>query len=193
MARPSKFSVEQILDAAALACVEHWRDTTIAHVAAAVGAPTGSIYHRFDSRDALFGTLWVRAINRFHEGLLTASRIDDPFEAMASLAREIPRFCRANPHDAKAMTLYRKADLARLVPESMRDTVASINDDIDVALRATTARRYGRFTDRRYRLALLATRQGPYGLIRPIVGEFIPREFDAICVASAEGILALGD
>ncbi|WP_188545597.1 TetR/AcrR family transcriptional regulator [Rhodococcoides trifolii] len=193
MARPQKFSVDQILDAAAAACAEHWRDTTIAHVARAVGAPTGSIYHRFESRDALFGALWLRSIDRFHVGLLDAAQIDDPREAMASLARHIPRFCRANPHDAKAMTLYRKGDLVDLVPASMRERVATVNDAVDGALRTVTEKRYGRLTDRRYRLAVLATRQGPYGLIRPMVGDDIPREFDAICVASAEGILALGD
>ncbi|MGU3431639.1 TetR/AcrR family transcriptional regulator [Actinomycetes bacterium M1A6_2h] len=193
MARPQKFSVDQILDAAAVACAQHWRDTTIAHVALAVGAPTGSIYHRFESRDALFGALWLRSIDRFHDGLLTASRIDDPRMAMAALARHIPRFCRANPLDAKAMTLYRRPDLAELVPESMRERVQSVNDGVDDALRETTRRRYGRLTERRYRLALLATRQGPYGLIRPIVGEAIPRDFDSICVASAEAILALSD
>ncbi|MBJ7287275.1 TetR/AcrR family transcriptional regulator [Williamsia sp.] len=193
MARPQKFSVDQILDAAGQACVEHWRDTTITHVAAIVGAPTGSIYHRFASRDALFGALWVRSINRFHEGLLVASTIDDPRDAMAALARHIPQFCRENPHDAKAMTLYRRVDLVDLVPDSMRDDVATVNDAIDVALRDTVKRRYGRLTDRRFRLALLATRQGPYGLIRPLVGGDIPDDFDAICVASAEGILALGD
>lgn len=193
MARPQKFSVDQILDAAAQAGVEHWRDTTITHVAQIVGAPTGSIYHRFPSRDALFGALWVRSINRFHQGLLVASAIDDPRAAMAALARHIPQFCRENPHDAKAMTLYRHVDLIGLVPDSMRDDVATVNDAIDVALRDTVRRRYGRLTDRRYRLALLATRQGPYGLIRPLVGGEIPHDFDTICVASAEGILALGD
>lgn len=70
---------------------------------------------------------------------------------------------------------------------------SEFNHAVDIALRAVTARRYGRFTDRRYRLALFGTRQGPYGLIRPLLGNDIPREFDAICVAAAEGILALGD
>ncbi|MCX6470356.1 MAG: TetR/AcrR family transcriptional regulator [Corynebacteriales bacterium] len=193
MARSQKYDVEAILDAAAEACREHWRDTTITHVAKAAGAPTGSIYHRFASRDALLGALWVRSIRRFHEGLLVASEIDDPRESLAALARHVPRFCRDNPADAKAMSLYRRTDLIELVPESMRDDVATVNDAIDVALRDVVRRRYGRLTDRRVRLALLATRQGPYGLIRPLVGDAIPADYDAICVASAEGILALGD
>lgn len=193
MARPPKFTSEQILDAARDAVVERWRDATVADVAERVGAPVGSIYHRFPSRDALFGALWERSIRRFHEGLSEAAQLDDPRVAMAALARHIPRFCRAHPGDGKAMTLYRLPDLIELVPAGQRETLAQINDRINAELRRVTAARFGRLTDRRYRLALVATRQCPYGLIRPLIGGPIPAEFDAISVAAAEGILALGD
>lgn len=193
MARPAKYSSDQILDAARDATVKHWRDTTIAHVAERVGAPVGSIYHRFPSRDALFGSLWARSIRRFHEGLVVAAEIEDPVASMAAMARHIPQFCRENPGDAKAMTLYRLADLLQKVPVEQRAELATINDDVDAGLRQVTARRYGRLTDQRYRLALVGTRQCPYGLVRPLIGGDIPREFDEICVAATEGILALGD
>lgn len=193
MARPAKFTSDQILDAARDAAVEHWRDTTIAHVAERVGAPTGSIYHRFPSRDALFGSLWARSIRRFHEGLLVAAEIEDPHTSMAAMARHIPQFCRENPGEAKAMTLYRLSDLLAKIPTEQRAELAAINNDVDTELRRVTARRYGRLTERRYRLALLGTRQCPYGLVRPLIGGDIPGEFDAICVAATQGILALGD
>lgn len=193
MARPAKFTSEQILDAAQDAAVEHWRDTTIAHVAERVGAPTGSIYHRFPSRDALFGSLWARSIRRFHQGLLVAAEIEDPHASMAAMARHIPQFCRENPGEAKAMTLYRLPDLLAKIPAEQRAELATINNDVDTELRRVTTHRYGRLTDRRYRLALLGTRQCPYGLLRPLIGGDIPRAFDAICVAATEGILALGD
>ena len=109
------------------------------------------------------------------------------------MARHIPRFCRENPGEAKAMTLYRLSDLLPKIPAEQRAELATINDDVDTELRRVTARRYGRLTDRRYRLALLGTRQCPYGLVRPLIGGEIPRAFDAICVAATEGILALGD
>jgi len=191
--RPAKFTSEQILDAARDAAVEHWRDTTIAHVAGRVGAPTGSIYHRFPSRDALFGSLWARSIRRFHLGLHAAAEIEDPQASMAAMARHIPQFCRDSPGDAKAMTLYRLSDLLPKLPAEQRADLLTINADVETELRRVTARRYGRLTDRRYRLVLLGTRQCPYGLVRPLIGGDIPREFDAICVAATEGILALGD
>lgn len=193
MARPAKFTVDQILDAARDAAVEHWRETTIAHVAQGVGAPVGSIYHRFPSRDALFGALWARSIRRFHEGLLVAAEIEDPRASLAAMARHIPQFCRENPGDAKAMTLYRLPDLLEKVPAEQRDELGGINDEVNATLRGVAARRYGRITERRYRLALVGTRQCPYGLVRPLIGGDIPNEFDAICVAATEGILALGN
>jgi len=185
--------VDQILDAARDVTMEHWRGTTIAHVAERVGAPVGSIYHRFPSRDAVFGSLWARSIRRFHQGLLTAGEMEDPRASMTAMSRHIPQFCRDHPGDAKSMTLYRLPDLLDKVPAEQRSELAAINDDVDAALRRVATRRYGRLTDRRYRLALVGTRQCPYGLIRPLIGGDIPREFDAICVAASEGIMALGD
>lgn len=193
MARPAKFTVDQILDAARDAVQTHWREATIAQVSALVGAPTGSIYHRFPSRDALFGALWARSIRRFHEGLVAASEIDDPSAALAALTVHIPRFCREHPGDAKAMTLYRLPDLLERVPHDGRADLATINDEVNAGLRTVVARRYGSASDDLVRLALVATRQCPYGMIRPLIGEEIPVEFDAMCVAAAEGILALGD
>jgi len=193
VARPAKFTVDQILDAARDATVAHWRETTIAHVAQGVGAPVGSIYHRFPSRDALFGALWGRSIRRFHEGLIVAAEIEDPRASLAAMARHIPQFCREHPGDAKAMTLYRLPDLLEKVPADQRTELGGINDEVNATLRRVAARRYGRITERRYRLALVGTRQCPYGLVRPLIGGDIPSEFDAICVAATEGILALGD
>lgn len=193
MARPAKFTSDQILDAARDAALEHWRETTIAHVAYRVGAPVGSIYYRFPSRDALFGSLWARSIGLFHHGLLLAAEIDDPRASLAAMSRHVPQFCRENPGEAKAMTLYRLSDLLEKVPAAERTRLAAINDGVDAGLRRVAGRRYGRLTERRSHLATVGTRLCPYGLVRPLVGGEIPREFDAICVAATEGILALGD
>lgn len=152
--RPTKFTAEQILDAARDVVVEHWRDTTIAHVAARVGAPVGSIYYRFASRDVLFGSLWTRSIRRFHVGLVEAAEIEDPRASLAAMARHIPQFCRDHPGDAKAMTLFRLPDLVEKVPAEQRAELGSINDGVNAGLRRATQRRYGSADDHKYRLAL---------------------------------------
>ncbi|MEL4356820.1 MULTISPECIES: hypothetical protein [unclassified Luteococcus] len=117
----------------------------------------------------------------------------DPREALRAATVHIPRYCRQNPVDAKSMTLYRLPDLLDLVPTERRATLATINDDVDRALHDLAARRFGEHTPERYQLALVATRQCPYGMVRPLIGETIPPQLDAMCVATADGILALGD
>lgn len=90
------------------------------------------------------------------------------------MSRHIPRLCRESAGDAKAMTLYRLSDLLPKIPAEQRTELATINDHVDTELRRVAARRYGRLTDRRYRLALLGNRQCPYGLVRPLIDGEIP-------------------
>ena len=121
MARPVRFTEDSILDGAARAVEKHGGKVTIAQISTEVGAPTGSIYHRFPSRDHLLIRLWLRAIRRFHVGLLAAPDI-------AATSRHIPQFCRNHPIDAQVMTLFRHADLIATAPVELRNEVLHIND-----------------------------------------------------------------
>ena len=47
---------------------------TVAGIAGALGAPVGSIYHRFKSRDLLLARLWIRTVKRFQVGFLRRSK-----------------------------------------------------------------------------------------------------------------------
>ena len=118
MPTPTSYTREQILDAAMHAVHEHWRSATVAHVTARLGAPSGSIYHRFRSREALFASAWIRSIRRFHRELERVSA-GDPVEAIVETALLIPRFCRENPLDARMMTAYRYNDLMQNPPPGL--------------------------------------------------------------------------
>lgn len=91
------------------------------------------------------------------------------------------------------MTLYRQPVLATTAPEPLREQVVTTNDDVDAAMRALVPSRFGSDFDEGYRLMMVATRMSPYGLVRPFVGQGVPDWLDEVCVASARGILALGD
>lgn len=194
MARPAKFTRDDILDAAASAAIAHWRDATIAHVAERIGGPAGSIYHRFPSREDLFVALWLRAVGRFHVGLLDAARRSDAEEAAIACAVHIPRFCREQPADAVAMTLYRQRDLLESGPASLRDEVRHVNDVVIAAMRDLAVRRFG--TDDEYHVLLLAIacQESPYGLVRRYLRSDtqIPPWLDDVVRASTAAILALG-
>lgn len=193
MARPQKFATDQILDAARSALAAHGRSASINQVSAQIGVPVGSIYHRFPSREALFISLWVRSIERFQLGVLEAARIKDPAAALTAAAVHIPRYCRARPADALAMTLYRHQALAATAPEPLAERVRTLNDEVVTATAALCRRRYGRTTRHRLELVMTAIQQCPYGLVRPYVGGDVPRWLDDAVIASSQAILALGD
>lgn len=174
-----------ILDGAAQAVAKHGHATTISHIAAAVGAPTGSIYHRFPSREYLLIRLWIRAIKRFHVGLLAADNVADA-------VRHIPQYCREHPLEASAMTLYRQSTLAHTAPADLRDEVLHINDAINDQTRQFTREIYGTDTPELLERMLLATRLCPYLLVRPYIGRELPDWLDSAIVAAALAIVQDG-
>lgn len=194
MARPPKFTAEDLLDGARDAVMAHGSDATMTQVSDLVGAPTGSLYYRFPSRDHLMVSLWLRSIRRFHEGYLAAASAPDAPEALRQCAAHIPRYCRQFPADARAMMLFRHSELTTTAPADLQGEVRRVNDEVWAVLRDLAARRYhdGRAADR-VALVRTAVVQAPYGLVRPHVGGPVPTRLDDIVVAAAEGILALGD
>ncbi|GAA0036476.1 TetR/AcrR family transcriptional regulator [Brevibacterium metallidurans] len=193
MARPARFSDDDILDGAASALAEHGPRATIADVAAAIGGPTGSIYHRFASRDEVFARLWLRSIGRFHAGLLAAYGLPDPREAVAASARHVSAFCRDDPLAARSMLLHRQSTLAAEGPAGVRDEAAHINDDIDAAMDDLLLRRFPDPTPHRRELLSMGTRLAPYGIVRPFIGGEVPAWVDDAVAASAQAIVGLGD
>ena len=186
MARPAKFSLDDLLDAAGRVLLEKGRDITMAQIADAAGAPTGSVYHRFASREELLIRLWLRSIKRFQVGFIRAGEREEARRAVIEMALCVPRFCRAHPADAKAMTLYRREDLLSTTTGDLRKEVESLNEDIDAVTENLGVRRYGA-------LLYLATRISPYGLLRPFIGAEIPSWIDDAVAASAGAIADLGD
>lgn len=193
MARPKKFSTEQILDGALAVVGRRWRAATIADVAAQIGAPVGSIYHRFGSREILFVSLWLRSIRRFHVGFLAATEGPDPHRAAVDTAVHIPHYCRAHPAEALALSLYRWHVLLDEGPSDLLDEIRTINDDIDTALRRLCIARFGSDDQGHMELLSTAVQASPYGLVRPYLGTAVPDNLDDIVAAAATAILHLGD
>ena len=74
MAPPRKHDTDTILDAVrALALRDGPRAVSVAAIARESGAPVGTLYHRFKSRDGLVSAAWKRALERFHAVWLEAA------------------------------------------------------------------------------------------------------------------------
>ncbi|MBB5132478.1 AcrR family transcriptional regulator [Thermocatellispora tengchongensis] len=193
MPRSPSFTHDQILDAARDAAFEHWRSATVGHVTALLGAPSGSIYHRFASRDVLFGSAWIRSIRAFQAGLTPAAETGDPIEAIVRTALWIPEFCRRHPRDARMMTVFRYADLVATGPPQLQEELRHLNDPVLDHLRRLTERRYGRITPHGLEVVTLACHDSPYGIVRPIIGERIPAWIDDAVRVTSTALAHLDD
>jgi AcrR family transcriptional regulator len=196
VARPAKFSDDDVLDAALAAVGVAGRDVTISDVTGVLGGPVGSVYYRFPTREHVLVGLWIRSVRRFQDGILDRPPPTAAAAAGAELercARHVVTYCRDHPTEARALTLYRQAELLPACPPDLQDQVRTLNDAVVARMLALTDLRYGRVTPRRLALARTAVQQGPYGLVRPHVGGPVPVLLDAVVVASARAILALGD
>ncbi|GAA3692222.1 TetR/AcrR family transcriptional regulator [Zhihengliuella alba] len=189
----AKFSHDGILDAAAREALEHGTDVKVGAVARRLGAPSGSIYHRFPSRDELLVQLWLRSVRRFHEHYLAAGGDPDPQRALLGMAVSVASFTREHQSDAAAMTLFRQSRLAETAPVSCRAEVEQVNVDVHRRLAELAEARYPRRTQRHETLVRMAAIEGPYGLVRPYVRGSVPEWLDEVVEASSRGILALGD
>ncbi|MYT13970.1 transcriptional regulator, TetR family [Streptomyces sp. SceaMP-e96] len=114
MARPSRFDTAQLLDAAVrLAAESGPTGVTMSAVAAAVGAPSGSVYHRFAGRSALLAEVWLRTVEGFQAGYFEAlESSDDPRTGGRAAARHIVAWSRAHPAEA-ALLLYGAQEFGR--------------------------------------------------------------------------------
>ncbi|MFE2170217.1 TetR/AcrR family transcriptional regulator [Streptomyces sp. NPDC059447] len=114
MARPPRFDSDQLLDAAVrLAATAGPGGVTMSAVAQAVGAPSGSVYHRFSGRPALLAEVWLRTVEGFQEGYFDALRSDpEPRRAARAAARHVISWSRAHPQEA-SLLLYGPEEFGR--------------------------------------------------------------------------------
>jgi AcrR family transcriptional regulator len=103
--RPARYSVDELLDAAAdLLAADGPVAVTMSAVARAVGAPSGSMYHRFPTRAALCGELWTRTEERFQRGFAEAlGTSDDATARCVAGARFTVQWCRERPAEAQVL------------------------------------------------------------------------------------------
>lgn len=193
MAKPALYSREEILDAAVRAAHERGHAATVADVTALLGAPSGSIYHRFASREALFASAWIQCVRRFHASFPRVVAIEDPVEAIVATGLLIPRFCRAHPAEARTLTLFRYADLVASPPRGVEHDLDGLNDPVQAHIADLTGRRFGRVRKRGLALVALAARDTPYGMVRARIGGPVPRWMDEPIAAAVRAIAELDD
>ena len=105
------FDSAGFLDAArALACERGGPGAvTVDSITQRLGAPKGSFYHRFESRDALLGELWLKTVLAYQQGFVAAIEAGDGLAA----ALHTPGWARLHPDDARLLLLYNRHDFVQ--------------------------------------------------------------------------------
>ena len=191
MARPAKFTDDEILDAA-LRQVTDGAGATVAGIAAAVGAPTGSIYHRFPARDVLVARLWLRTVAQFQDGLVAVLAEQDPADAGRHAVRYFLEWTRDHPVEAQLLLLHRRDDLlADGWPDEVRERAAAVAEQFDDALRDYTRRRLGSLSQDAQQRAAFAVVDIPFAAVRRhlAAGEAPPPMLDDLVVRAHDAVL----
>lgn len=121
------------------------RQLTIAAIADRAGAPVGSIYHRYASRDEILAAVWLDLVEEFQEGFLAALEDGDPVEAGLAAVRYTCRWVRRHSREARLMLLHRREDFAAdRWPRSYQRRAAALAAQAGESLQRYAARLLGR-------------------------------------------------
>lgn len=168
MPRASKFDTERILGAARRLVAAHGPSgATIGAIARSVGAPTGSIYHRFDSRDVLLATVWLRAAAAFQDAFFEQLAGTPPRVAGLAAALYMAQRVREHPDEARLLLLHRREDFVdRGWPITFRRRAAQVGQQVEGEIGAFSRRLCGREDARTVRLIAYAVVEAPFAAVR---------------------------
>jgi AcrR family transcriptional regulator len=189
----AQFDQADFLAAARALIAEHGpRAVTVDSVAERIGAPKGSFYYRFASRDALIGELWLETVLAYQEGFVAAIEAGDGLRA----ALHTPAWARRHMDDARLLMLYSRHDFVQGDwPVALRRGVADQADRFEGSLRAFARGAFGRAGRAEMRRATFVLAEAPIAAVKPhlqrreppppLVDELISKTYRAI-VGSAD-------
>jgi AcrR family transcriptional regulator len=192
MPRPSRFSEAQILDATATIVAANGPGAaTIGAIGNMLKAPSGSIYHRFASRDVLLGRLWLSKAAFFQNRFAAAFADPDPAKAGLAAALSMPRAVRDDFAGARIMLLHRRDDfLDGDWPPDMAAEAIRLKHQADDAINEIAHRLFGPVSAETLRLVNFAIIDVPLAAVRrhvavnelppPSVEDLISRTYAAL-------------
>ena len=169
MARRLIHTAEKILDVARSIVLDRGVSAaTIEAIARASQAPSGSIYHRFGSRDVVLVELWIRAVRRSQHRFLEAIKASpDPTDAVVAAGLSILDFAIDEPDDARLLSSLRHEDLVRSpLPAPTTDRLRELNRELARAIARLAKALYATEQRSARELVALAAFDIPYGAVR---------------------------
>ena len=152
-----------------------------------LNAPKGSFYHRFASRDALLGELWLTTVLAFQEGFVSAIEAGDGLAA----ALHVPSWARRHLDDARLLLLYSRHDFVQGAwPEALQRGVTDQTKRFEACLTKFARDAFGRAGPDQLRRATFVLAEVPTAAVKthlqrrepppPLVDELITRTYYAI-------------
>jgi AcrR family transcriptional regulator len=184
----SVFEHADFLDAALALVAERGPSTvTVGAITGRLQAPTGSFYHRFASRDALLGELWLNTVLAFQAGFGAALAAGDGLGA----ALHTPAWVREHPDGGRLLLLHHRDDFVQGDwPPALRDRVAEHTRQASAALEKFAADTFGHAGPEELRRVQFVLANVPVAAVRqhlqrrepppPIVDELIRATYHAI-------------
>jgi AcrR family transcriptional regulator len=194
VARPAHFSAQGILDAAAeVAARSGPAGATVGAIAGSLGAPTGSIYHRFRSKDVLLAELWLQTVESFQAGFQAALAGPEPCQAGLDAALHTPRWARAHPVPARLLLLHHREDfVGGDWPVELVERTTEMTQRAQAALDAFTRSALGSTSAAAKRRVRYAVVELPVAAVIPHVrvGERPPAIVEELVADAYHGVMA---
>jgi AcrR family transcriptional regulator len=160
---------------------------TVDSIVERLNAPKGSFYHRFASRDALLGELWLATVLDFQEGFVAAIEAGDGLRA----ALHTPAWSRRRLDDARLLLLYSRHDFVHGDwPAPLKRGVADQAERFESCLLTFARDAFGRAGPAQFRRAAFVLAEVPTAAVKfhlqrretppPLVDELIARTYHAI-------------
>ncbi|MCM6778494.1 TetR family transcriptional regulator [Nocardia sp. CDC159] len=168
MAPPRKHDTDVILDAArTLVLRDGPRAASVAAIAAASGAPVGTLYHRFGNRNGVLVETWIRALDRFQRRAMAAGDEPDPLDAAVGMAAATIEFGRELPEDAQLLLQLRPGDLLDGAPDTeLRARLDRMNAPLIERMHVLTEQLYQADDEQTVNRVVLAVVDLPYAALR---------------------------
>lgn len=191
MGRPARIDQDTLIGTATVVAARMGpAATSIAAVSKAAGIPTGSIYHRLPSRDALLAEIWLSAAERFQalalEKFMAARSLDEAAEA----ALVTPRFAREQHAAAVVLNSHRREEFIRAdAPEEYRARAAKLAAELRDGIAAIAAHLLPGDPKAKEKIAV-ALIGIPLGAVRVFLPQAVPpKEIDAAIEAAVRAAL----
>jgi len=156
-------------------------------------APSGSIYHRFASRDVLLGRPWLSKAAFFQNRFTAALADPDPAKAGLAAALSMPRAVRDDFAGARIMLLHRRDDFLDCDwPPDMATEAIRLKHQADDAMNEIARRLFGPVSAETLRLVNFAVIDVPLAAVRRhvAVNELPPASVEDLIARTYAALIA---